>query len=66
MTIKGHNPAGWIEEKIGLQYQDDAVGFAINPTFLKDIVVRLNYCIIGDGKMKFAGDNWQHIIALKG
>lgn len=39
--------------------------FAINPSLLKDILGRSTAARIGDGKLKFEGDNWEHVIALR-
>jgi DNA polymerase III sliding clamp (beta) subunit (PCNA family) len=64
-TIKAKSPSGWFEETVLLKYQGEPVQFFVHPTFLKEICQRNTSCIVGKNRLKFFGDNWQHIIALK-
>lgn len=65
MSIQTKGESGWFEGKINIRYSDDPITFAINPTFLKEICEKIQTSCFTDGKIKFIGENWEHVIALK-
>lgn len=43
----------------------EGVGFSIHPKFLDAALESDTRCIIGDRAVKFSGDGWDHIVALR-
>lgn len=64
LKIRGQSEAGWLEESAKIDYDGPEVSFMIPPLFLKDILDKTSTCVIGTGKLKFAGDNWEYVAAL--
>ncbi len=67
LTIRSEDTTGWFEEKLPLDKaaappQD--VEFAINPGSLIDMYARQPACELSADRMKFAGDGWEHVVAL--
>ena len=65
MKVRAENEVGWIEEELNLLYDDEPVQFSIHPKLLQDILKKTNEFQISDGKIKFAKDNWIHVVALR-
>jgi len=63
--LTSKNVAGWVEESANIRYKEENVSFSINPIFLKEIVPQMRSCILGKASMRFEGDSWEHIVALK-
>jgi len=56
---------GWFEEEINMVWEHDAIDFSITPYLLKDILLETQECIIGERSLKFQGDGWVYVTALK-
>lgn len=65
LKVFGQGDSGWFEESANVKYSGDPIAFSISPTFLKDIVIKHRACILGDNRMKFVGEGWEHVMALK-
>lgn len=64
MKVKGEGDVGWIEETSRVRYKGDDVTFSINPSFLKAIIGHSKKAEIGDGRLKFIGDGFVHVVCL--
>ena len=48
------------------QYEGQTTAsFYIHPQFLDAALKAGNTCVVGNGRIKFIGDNWEHVIALR-
>ena len=65
VMVKGRNDYAWFEEEAKVKYKGDEVSFHISPALLSKILNKSNTCILGPGKIKFKGDNWEYIAALQ-
>ena len=57
--------SGWFKTEVNMQYSGDPFSFQINAMFLKEICDKVQTCIISENKMKFQGDNWEHVLCLQ-
>jgi DNA polymerase III sliding clamp (beta) subunit (PCNA family) len=64
MTVWAQSDTGWIKEETKVRYRGDKISFSINPKFLKEILPIIRKGVLGENKIKFVGDNWQHVISL--
>ncbi len=64
VRISADNEYGWFEEESRVKYDGDPVKFAVGIEFMISLVGKLQNCIIGDDKIGFRGENWQHIVAM--
>jgi hypothetical protein len=55
---------GRFQESCPLKYRGEKIKFAISPAFLREAMTRAMTCSIGDGKLKFDGENWVHCLAI--
>ena len=65
LKVRSEDIVGWFEEKIDISYEGDDITFAINPTFLKDVLVKKAPCLLSKDKLKFKGKNWSHVVSLR-
>jgi len=65
ITISSKSSTGWFEESASMKYKGDLILFAVNPTFLMGGIEKLRTCILGKNRIKFEGDDWIHIAALR-
>jgi DNA polymerase III sliding clamp (beta) subunit (PCNA family) len=64
IKISAKNEYGWFVEEARTKYSGKAVKFSIGIEFLIGFFDKLQNCIIGDDKIGFSGENWQHMIAM--
>lgn len=64
MNVKAQSDSGWINETANVSYKGEPVTFVTNPTFLADVCKETRQCELGEASMKFATDDWEHVIAL--
>ena len=57
----------WFKESLDTKYDGEELKLSVNPLFLKEILGKIKSCVINEdlSKMKFVGDVWNHVIALK-
>jgi DNA polymerase III sliding clamp (beta) subunit (PCNA family) len=65
LKIKGTSDTGWIEEDLRIRYNGPEVEFSVSPYLLRGILSKTLTCILGYDKMKFEGDGWMYINALR-
>jgi|TARA_Y100000034_G_scaffold133368_1_gene198654 DNA polymerase III sliding clamp (beta) subunit (PCNA family) len=67
MRVKGKGDVGWYKESFELKktYKEGAE-FEISSKSFRDILTRLKKASLSKTKMKFEGDNFTHVVILKG
>jgi len=63
--IRAEGESGWFEEEINARYSGEPITFHANPAFLQEICEKLQTCHLAEGKIKFIGENWEHVVALQ-
>jgi DNA polymerase III sliding clamp (beta) subunit (PCNA family) len=63
IKFAAQDESGWFEETIKAKYKGEAIKFITGVEFLIDLLGRAPSCVYKDNKIKFAGENWQHVIA---
>lgn len=68
MVIKSQGDVGWYKETFNLRrsYGKKKIEFEINSKSFRDILSHLKKATISKNKMKFEGDNFTHVVVLKG
>ena len=66
LLIQGRGDVGWYKETFQLKKDYGKVEFEINSKSFREILVHLKKAFISDTKMKFVGDNFEHVVILKG
>ena len=65
LKIRAESEEGWFEEDVNIQYDEESIKFNITPFLLKDILSETQDCIVGESRLKFEGEGWQYVIALR-
>ena len=65
MEISSTSDTGWIKEKMAVKYSDEPVKFSVHPSILKEIIEHGRQPTIGSSALKFAGEDWEHVIAIE-
>jgi len=65
LTCHGHNDTGWIKTFVDIKGNKTA-DFAINPQFFLQILNESRFAIIGENRILFKTDKYEHLIALHG
>lgn len=63
LKVSAKDESGWFEEKAKIKYDGDTLAFAANVDFLKPLFSMVQTCIFKDNRIKFIGENWEHVIA---
>jgi hypothetical protein len=66
LTVKSESATGWFEEKVPFKYLGDEFNFNITPYLLKDILKQNKKCYISKNELRFQGENWIYLTALRG
>ncbi len=66
LLVRSEDTTGWFEEELKLEGggPSEEFEFAINPGSLRDMYSRQPRCELSTERMKFAGDGWEHVVAL--
>ena len=64
MIIYGDGEFGWIKEKVDVDYTGPSLNFIVSPKHLKDILTTKQTVTVGDGHLKFHGEDFDHVICL--
>jgi len=65
LVVSSQSDFGQYKETIDISYQDEPVAFGINPNLLKDILSHTKQAELEDNRLKFQGEDWEHVIALR-
>ena len=65
LFVKSENDVCRFEEEANLRYTGDPKAFSITPRLLQSILTKTNHCILGSGKVKFSGENWDYMALLR-
>ena len=63
IKFSAQDESGWFEETIKAKYKGKTIKFITGVEFLIDLLGRAPSCVYGDNKIKFTGENWQHVVA---
>ena len=67
IVVESRSDLGWYEENVDWEGKvKSSISFSIHPQFFIDVLKRSSSCTIGERKVKFSGDNWEHVVALMG
>lgn len=64
LTVSSHMEMGRFGEHLDIKYNGRPLSFNINPVFLKEIARKTRKCIVGERMIKFAGEDWEHIMTV--
>jgi len=65
ITFGSVSTSGWIKESANIRYKEEPVDFSINPIYLQEIVQKVGLCTLRKDKIRFKGENWEHVVALR-
>ena len=65
VIVSGSNDYGRFKEKAKASYKGKGGKFWITPSLLQSILKRSNVCTLGKDKIRFDGNGWEYIAALK-
>jgi len=65
LKVRSESDSGWFEEEINMKYDGDPVTFSIIPYLLKDILMEILTCTLGENRLKFEGENWEYLSMLR-
>lgn len=66
MTVKGVGDVGWYKASLKLKKSYGNVSFEINSKSFRDILTHLKKASLSKTKMKFLGEDFIHVVILKG
>ena len=61
LRLEGKGPSGRYEERKRVDYDGEALSFAIEPKLLLEISQRSNECIVGDGRIKVDAGKFSYV-----
>jgi hypothetical protein len=64
MKIRTEGPQGWYEGEMNMKYKEDPITISIHPKFLREVIGKVQTCILGERVMKFEGTNWEHVVSM--
>jgi len=62
--IRAEGESGWFEEEINARYSGEPVSFQAHPLFLREICEEIRTSYLEKDRLKFIGENWEHVMAL--
>jgi len=65
ITIKTENDEGWFEETAEDMDTDEAIEFAINPSFFAALLKHDSKCLVADTMLVVSNDYYTHVACLK-
>lgn len=63
VKISAQSTSGWFEERIKTKYKGGSVRFQAGVESLINLLTHTRRCELGDGRIKFTGDDWEHVVA---
>jgi len=65
MKIEGKSDYGWYEESVRVKWNGSKTGFSIHPDHLLQILQTVKSAEIGNDRILFSAERFQHIVALE-
>jgi hypothetical protein len=65
VVVSGECSTGSYAETAKMRYEGNPIKFAMTPHLFKDIMTETHECIVGEGRIKFTGENWEYLGMLK-
>ena len=66
LTVSSKSDEGWFKEDVNSHYEGEKVEFNITPYLLKSILKETQSSVLGNNKLKFSGEDWEYMTALRG
>ena len=66
MVVRSRGDVGWYKETFSLKKTYGKIEFDINSKSFREILTHLKKASISKNKLRFDGDNFIHIVVLKG
>ena len=66
VIVRAKDKLGWFEETMRARYKGNTIEFSVHPVFLADVLTTTRKCILGENRIKFSGEYWEHVVALWG
>jgi DNA polymerase III sliding clamp (beta) subunit (PCNA family) len=66
IKLSSENGVGWFKEEANIRYDGEPITFLITPYLLKGILDETQECVFNDNALKFVGEDWEYMTALRG
>jgi DNA polymerase III sliding clamp (beta) subunit (PCNA family) len=66
LKIRAESDSGWFEEDLNMNYKGQPLKINVTPYLLKGIISETLECVTNGKLMKFVGDGWCYVTALRG
>jgi DNA polymerase III sliding clamp (beta) subunit (PCNA family) len=63
--ISGECSTGSYKETANIRYEGEKIQFSMTPHLFKDILTETHECVVGEGRIKFTGENWEYLGMLR-
>ena len=64
LLLRAEGPVGWYEERQRTDYDGEPISFRIAPRLLREVCRRTSRCVIGDTKLRVAGEKYVYVSCL--
>jgi DNA polymerase III sliding clamp (beta) subunit (PCNA family) len=64
IKFSAQDSSGWFEEIIKTKYKGEKIKFTTSVEFLINLLGQAPSCIYGEGRVKFSGEKWTHVVAV--
>jgi len=64
LLISSNSKESWFKEELRINFKEH-IKFNITPYLLRKILTKTRECIVSDSKLKFEGEGWSYIAALR-
>lgn len=65
LGISAKNESGWVQETARVKdYKGEDFRFNVGIEFLRSLLGKAQTCVVGENKIWFSGENWEHVIAV--
>lgn len=64
LKLRAESETSWFEEQLNVSHEGEDITISINPHLLRMILSQTRQCILSERCLKFAGENWEHVVAL--
>jgi DNA polymerase III sliding clamp (beta) subunit (PCNA family) len=66
IKLKSENGVAWFKEEANIHYDGEPITFSITPYLLKGILEETQECVFNNKALKFVGEDWEYMSALRG
>lgn len=65
VVVRAQHENGAVEERVRWSCEDVSATFSIHPDFFRMALRQGTRCQLDDSRIKFSGDGWNHVVALR-